>query len=86
MNQKELKQLFTEPILLAEQTETLVQVRKMCYNLAGTMLVNSPTNTEQTIAIRRIHEALYYFELSLSEGNEKPAAQAHAAAAVVPTT
>jgi hypothetical protein len=42
------------------------EVRKQALKLAGTMLVNSPGSAEQTIAIRKVHEALTYFELAVT--------------------
>jgi hypothetical protein len=42
---------------------------KMLYNVAGTLLVNCPANAECDIAIRRLHEALLYADLSLLLGN-----------------
>ena len=42
---------------------------KELYRAAGTLLVNCPANAERDIAIRRMHEALLYADLSLLLGN-----------------
>jgi len=43
----------------------MTEVRKQALNLAGTMLVNSPGRAEQTIAIRKVNEALMYFDFAV---------------------
>jgi hypothetical protein len=40
----------------------MTEVRLLAFRLKGTMLINFPGSAEQTIAIRRVHEALMYFE------------------------
>lgn len=42
---------------------------KELYRAAGTLLVSCPPNAERDIAIRRMHEALLYADLSLLLGN-----------------
>jgi len=42
---------------------------RVLHNAAGTILINSPANAERDIAIRRIHEALLYADLSLLLGD-----------------
>lgn len=68
MNREELKSLFAQHTPTAEQTEVMVEIRKMAYNLAGTVLANSPSCAEQIIAIRRIHEGLIYANLAILSG------------------
>jgi hypothetical protein len=41
----------------------------MLHRAAGTILVNCPANAERDIAIRRMHEALLYADLSVLLGN-----------------
>jgi len=42
---------------------------KELHHAAGTIMVNCPANAERDIAIRRLHEALLYADLSLLLGN-----------------
>jgi len=42
---------------------------KQLHHAAGLVLVNCPANSERDIAIRRLHEALIYADLSLLLGN-----------------
>jgi|GEM_PF-5844043 len=42
-------------------------VSSMAYKLCGTMLVNSKDCAELTIAIRRVHEGLMYFQEALRQ-------------------
>jgi hypothetical protein len=72
MTTQELKNLFTPRVGNEEQTQIFHEVRKQALKLAGTMLVNSPGCPEQTLAIRKVHEALFYF--NLAQTLEKPKA------------
>ena len=42
---------------------------KELHHVAGVVLVNCPANAERDIAVRRLHEALLYADLSVLLGN-----------------
>jgi hypothetical protein len=42
---------------------------KELHHAAGTILINCPANAERDIAMRRLHEALLYADLSVLLGN-----------------
>jgi len=69
MQPKEVKNLFKRQYPDVEQAATMKEIRQMAYKLAATMAINSPANDEQTLAIRKVHEALMYFDLSVVIGN-----------------
>jgi hypothetical protein len=52
-----------------ERPAIMERFAKELYRTAGTLLVNCPPNAERDIAIRRMHEALLYADLSLLLGN-----------------
>jgi hypothetical protein len=51
-----------------ERLAVMENFAKLLHNAAGTIMVNCPTNAERDIAIRRIHEALLYADLSVLLG------------------
>jgi hypothetical protein len=65
MTKDELKNLFAFPTPTTEKLTVIDEVRKQSLKMAGTMLVNSPGSPEQTIAIRKMHEALMHFNLAV---------------------
>jgi hypothetical protein len=52
-----------------ERLAVMEEFAKQLHHSAGTILVNCPENPERDIAIRRMHEALLYADLSLLLGN-----------------
>jgi hypothetical protein len=76
MQPKEVKNLFRRQYPDAEQATTMKEIRQMAYKLAATMAINSSEGDEQTLAIRKVYEALMYFDLSVVIGNAKREEQA----------
>lgn len=52
-----------------ERLKVMEEFAKMLHRAAGTIVVNCPQNAERDIAIRRLHEALLYADLSVLLGN-----------------
>ncbi len=60
-----LKNLFAQFPPTPQQQETVAGLRQLALKFAGTILVNTQPSAEQTIAIRRVWEALNYAELAV---------------------
>jgi len=72
MNKEELKRMFEGSLNLSpekdrEILEAISGVSSMAYKLCGTMLVNCKDCAELTIAVRRVHEGLMYFQEALMQ-------------------
>lgn len=52
-----------------ERLKVMEEFAKMLHRAAGTIMVNCPPNAERDIAIRRMHEAMLYADLSVLLGN-----------------
>jgi hypothetical protein len=52
-----------------ERLAVMEEFAKVLHRAAGTIMVNCPHNAERDIAIRRMHEALLYADLSVLLGN-----------------
>lgn len=70
MDKTELKNLFQRHAPSEEEQDTMEQVRAMTLKLAGTYMVNSPGSAEQTICLRKLSEALMYFNLAVCMGKK----------------
>lgn len=72
MDKAQLKGMFLGTAKLSaekesELHETISGVNSMAYKLCGTMLVNCKPCDELTIAIRRVQEAVLYFQQAVKQ-------------------
>jgi hypothetical protein len=68
MTKDELKRLFASHSMNDGQLETSTELRQRFYNLAGTVMLNTPVSPEQAASICKLHEALLYANLALVVG------------------
>ena len=70
MTKEQLKTMFAAYTPSEQQQEAMKDIRQAAYRLAGTILVSTVASAKQTVAIRKVQEAMMWATQAVCQSSE----------------